>query len=471
MTDTPNLALPYIFAAQAQKHVTHNEAIRALDCLVQLSVADRHLAAPPGSPVEGERYLVAAAASGAWVGQSGRIAAFQDGAWAFYVPRDGWIVWVADENVALVYDGGAWSTLVGGPIAATTLGINGATADTTNRLAVTSPATLFNHAGNGHQVKVNKNAAGDTASFLYQTGFSGRAEIGLTGDDDFHFKVSSNGSAWFEGIRIDRANGRVSFPSGGAREILAANRTYYVRSDGSDSNTGLVNDAGGAFLTIQKALDVVATLDTATFSVTVQVANGTWTEALILKQPIGVGALTLRGDTTTPTNVVLSRTSGTVLTNVGSVQWTVAGFQVTTTGSTNGVRARYGGTLITLGNMDFAACGGAHIMATEGGTIVNQSTNYTISGAAVRHWWAESQGMIIVSGRTITISGTPAFSGHFATGTLGGILSVFSNTFSGSATGQRYSATNNSVIFTNGGGATYLPGDTSGSATSGGQYS
>ena len=158
MTDTPHLALPYIFAAQAQKHVTHNEAIRALDCLVQLSVADRHLAAPPGAPAEGDRYLVAAGASGEWTGQTARIAAFQDGAWAFYVPRDGWIVWVADENIALVYDGGAWSTLVGGAIAATMLGINGATADSTNRLAMSSPASLFNHAGNGHQGKVNKNA-------------------------------------------------------------------------------------------------------------------------------------------------------------------------------------------------------------------------------------------------------------------------------------------------------------------------
>jgi hypothetical protein len=53
-----------------------------------------------------------------------------------------------------------------------------------------SSAILFNNIGNGTQVKVNKNAAGDTGSFLYQTGFSGRAEIGLCGDDDFHFKVS-----------------------------------------------------------------------------------------------------------------------------------------------------------------------------------------------------------------------------------------------------------------------------------------
>lgn len=59
MDTTPNLTLPYIMAAQAQKNVTHNEAIRALDALVQLSVVDRNLTAPPMTPNEGERYIVA----------------------------------------------------------------------------------------------------------------------------------------------------------------------------------------------------------------------------------------------------------------------------------------------------------------------------------------------------------------------------------------------------------------------------
>ena len=56
---TPNLGLPYIMAAQSQKHVTHNEALRALDAIVQLSVLDRDLAAPPGSPANGDRYIAA----------------------------------------------------------------------------------------------------------------------------------------------------------------------------------------------------------------------------------------------------------------------------------------------------------------------------------------------------------------------------------------------------------------------------
>ena len=98
---TPNLALPYIMAAQAQKHVTHNEAIRALDAIVQLAVLDRDLATPPGSPPDGARYIVAASPTSAWTGQSGKIAAWQDGAWAFYAPGQGWVAWVADEDKLL----------------------------------------------------------------------------------------------------------------------------------------------------------------------------------------------------------------------------------------------------------------------------------------------------------------------------------------------------------------------------------
>ena len=71
MDSTPNLQLPYLMAAQAQKHVTHNEALRALDAVVQLTVLDKDLASPPGSPTDGVRYIVAAGPTGAWSDQAG----------------------------------------------------------------------------------------------------------------------------------------------------------------------------------------------------------------------------------------------------------------------------------------------------------------------------------------------------------------------------------------------------------------
>ena len=220
MSETPNLKLPYIMAAQAQKHVTHNEAIRHLDAIVQLSILDRDLATPPGAPLDGDRYIVATQATGDWAGKEGQIAAWQDGAWMFHVPQEGWICWVADEDMALGYDGAAWGTIAsGGSVNPVPLvGVN-TTADTTNRLAVKSDAVLFSHddvtPGSGDvRHKLNKAASADTASFLYQTNYSGRAEIGLAGDDDFHFKVSPDGSSWFESIVLNKDTGVVSFQEG-----------------------------------------------------------------------------------------------------------------------------------------------------------------------------------------------------------------------------------------------------------------
>ena len=82
MSDTTsNLLLPYILAAQAQKHVTHNEALRLLDGLVQLAVLARDLTAPPASPSEGDRYIVASGSTGDWSGWDLNVALWTDGAW------------------------------------------------------------------------------------------------------------------------------------------------------------------------------------------------------------------------------------------------------------------------------------------------------------------------------------------------------------------------------------------------------
>lgn len=201
MSNTPNLGLPYLAAGQAQKHVTLNEALRMLDTQVQLSVMTRSLSAPPANPVEGARYIVAAGPSGDWSGHAGHVAAWQDGAWMFHPPVTGWTSWVADEQKLVTFDGtdwivsgGAWQNL---PFA----GIN-ATADATNRLTVAAPATLLSHESGGHQLKINKAAAGDTASLLFQTGFSGRAEMGTAGADRFSIKVSADGTAWTNAIDV-----------------------------------------------------------------------------------------------------------------------------------------------------------------------------------------------------------------------------------------------------------------------------
>lgn len=108
MTSTPRLSLPVIEAAQAQKHVTHNEALTLLDALTQLAVESRALTAPPGSPADGACYIPAASATGAWSGWDGQIAQYSGGGWIRIVPVSGLKAWVKAERLTLTYEDSAW---------------------------------------------------------------------------------------------------------------------------------------------------------------------------------------------------------------------------------------------------------------------------------------------------------------------------------------------------------------------------
>jgi hypothetical protein len=362
MSDTTtHLGLPYLLAAQAQKHVTHNEALRLLDAMVQLSVLDRTRTTPPASPADGNRHLVASGATGLWAGWDLNIAFWVDGAWIRLVPRTGWLVlgggrgpvprldrrgWemvgeprdVSDAVFSLVNDAdptkkatfslagisagttrsftlpntsselailagtqtftgnktfsgtltasgtvtvsaasatigtatttatygvgtGATTTGVtktvnigtGGASGSTTvvnigsatagaggttvintptvtfanavtqvgmpqanltaqlLGLGGATADSYNRVSVNTPAVLLNNAGAGIEATVNK-AAGERRGLRLQDRLFGPRADRVLGNDDFSFKVSPDGSAFFDAIRIDRTSGQVELP-------------------------------------------------------------------------------------------------------------------------------------------------------------------------------------------------------------------------------------------------------------------
>lgn len=207
------LSLPLILPSQAQKHVTVNEALRLLDLVVQLAVADRDRTAPPAAPTLGARHIVAAGASGAWAGRAGSVALWEGAAWAFFAPLAGWRAHVVAENALATFDGAAWVTAADGALVLGQLGVS-ASPDAVNRLVVASPAVLFSHAGAGHQVKVNKAGVADTASLLFQSGFSGRAEMGLAGTDDFAVKVSPDGSAFVTALQVNRTTGQVAMPAG-----------------------------------------------------------------------------------------------------------------------------------------------------------------------------------------------------------------------------------------------------------------
>jgi hypothetical protein len=113
MSETPNLALPLVAAAQAQKHVTVNEALLLLDALAALRLESIAETAPPASPADGDRFAVPAGASGAWSGHAGEVALRIGGGWVFRPAVPGQVGYVADEaRLAVFRPGLGWTSAI-----------------------------------------------------------------------------------------------------------------------------------------------------------------------------------------------------------------------------------------------------------------------------------------------------------------------------------------------------------------------
>jgi len=232
---TTKLQLPEILGSQDQKHVTHNEALFFIDQLCQLSVVDKDLSTPPGSPTEGNAYIVAATGTGDWASHDKHIAIYDGDGWVFSIPQEGWFAWVADEGEIYNYVSGTWTALgdvlgadylalAGGTVTGETifnisgerarinqygLGVGGAAADASNQFAFYGTDMLFN-SGGSIGAKFNKNGAGDDATFTFQQGYTAYAQMGLAGDNDWTLKV---GTGFNIAIAADNATGDVTFPN------------------------------------------------------------------------------------------------------------------------------------------------------------------------------------------------------------------------------------------------------------------
>jgi len=477
MPSTENLGLPFLEAGQAQKHVTLNEALRMLDALVQLSVVE-FAAAPPDTPENGARYLVAELASGGFAGKDHQVAVFEDGAWRFLLPQRGWLLFVASENELRVFDEDEWKPLQFSSLQELSLLGIGTSADDTNPFAAKLNKALWTarydgEGGDGSlRYTLNKEAPGKVLSLLLQSNWSGRAEIGLTGDDDFRFKVSDDGATWRDGIVIAHATGKVSFPHGtpGLREKLQSPRTYYVRTDGNDTNDGLSSDTGGAWATLQHAADIVfGMLDLGGHDVTIQVADGTYSAGIhVVGAQAGAGNIIFQGNATEPANVVVNSSvapRGTFTAEAGAF-FHLRDLEVRS--ASHGLLATRGGKIY----FQNIRCGpvGAHQIRADDQGLIAASGNYTVAGNGATHWDALGGGIIRVQFRTITLEGTPSFAVAFATPRIGGQVIGDTNTFVGSAAGPRYNVTANGIMYAAGAGETYLPGNSAGATSTGGQY-
>jgi Protein of unknown function (DUF2793) len=252
---SPRLGLPYIQPSQAQKHVTHNEALGILDGVTQLVVLEIDSITPPADPASGDCHGLGAAPTGAWAGQGDRLALWEGSVWSFVTPREGWRAWDQAAARLRVWRAGLWQSVPPNLEALTQLGI-ATTADATNRLAVAAPATLLSHDGGGHQLKINKAADSDTASLLFQSNWTGHAELGLAGDTAFALKLSADGASWSEVLRADPAAQRIDWAAAGTVQMSLSGTALQldvplsgtaVQSSATDTTVGqlLLNGAHG----------------------------------------------------------------------------------------------------------------------------------------------------------------------------------------------------------------------------------
>jgi hypothetical protein len=108
MVNSPRFSIPYIVASQAQKEVTHNDAVNDLESLAQISVINATTNAPPASLAEGDSYIIGPSPTGAWAGQAGKVASYYSG-WRIKTPQEGWVAWIQDADQLVIYDGSAWT--------------------------------------------------------------------------------------------------------------------------------------------------------------------------------------------------------------------------------------------------------------------------------------------------------------------------------------------------------------------------
>ena len=214
----PNLSLPILQPSQAQKHVTHNQALSVLDALVQLTVISGTEATPPAAPEDGMRFVVPTGGQLEWAGQEGKIASRENGAWVFYSPQTGWRAYFADTQVLRVFDGTAWNALSSDLLenmVGLGIGMDTSSAPFSAKLNSALWTALYAaDGGTGGMVQtVNKESGTDDVGFVLQADFVTRALIGLFGSNDPRIAVSQDGTNFLDGMIVDSQTGITHQPN------------------------------------------------------------------------------------------------------------------------------------------------------------------------------------------------------------------------------------------------------------------
>lgn len=265
----------------------------------------------------------------------------------------------------------------------------------------------------------------------------------------------------------------------GVRTKLTSNATFYVRTDGNDGNDGTANTAARAFATLQGAYNwILRNIDAAGYAITIAVADGTYSQSFsMLSRVVGAASIFILGNTSSPSSVALAFTAGySAFTIANNVECVISGVTISNSGSVGqGVLVTGGGRLTISTGVVFGSCTNRSHIEALSNAIISANANYTITGGAQNHLLIGSGSSLTYSNRTITITGSPNFSGAFINLLQTGLCVLFNTTWSGAiGTGTRFSISGGSVLDTFnqsqvGANTHPLPG-TGTSQTSGAQY-
>lgn len=257
MEQTSMLKLPLLLGSQAQKHVTHNEALTRLDRLVHLAVIDAGRTEAPLTPATDDLHIVAGGATGDWAGKDGKLAWYTGGTWVYLEPQEGWRAWVLETATLYVYSGGAWVAALSAGSSGV-LGVN-TEADSVNRLSVKSDGVLFSHddqtPGTGDvNLQINRATSARQAKIQLSTAWLPQAEMGIAGDDTFRIKVSADGSSFSPGLALNTATGNIGLGSEPGNDRITVRQdqpgntqfSLANRDTGAGSSSSLWLDAGAS---------------------------------------------------------------------------------------------------------------------------------------------------------------------------------------------------------------------------------
>lgn len=231
MTDSPNLALPYLEVGQAQKEVTHNEALAKLDILAQATAINATTTAPPGSPTDGQAWIVGVGATGAWAGKDRQVAAWFSG-WKFYPPKEGWLCWDQALDVLIVYNGATWTLATANSILRASDG------------AVATPSITFESDQDTGLYRLGANDLGVATGGVLRLRVDGSGVLRLVSGNLIFGAAGSGGlvlGGSYVGIKSDDGADRIR-----VGRLASDNRILIDLYDTAGGSSAVFRDSGGA---------------------------------------------------------------------------------------------------------------------------------------------------------------------------------------------------------------------------------